>query len=174
MPLASLPAGSVRRTHYLVQAALRPGDPASRPRAAGHDRRHSQSDCRVDRWSGDRLSPGMKPPHHLIRDVQPDLRPSLHPSHWAMGIHSTASWPRSPWQKGRAVSAHRYPARMSRPPGGVRRSALASRLKNYASCTNSHTDTLRTRSTQPSSPGKLRSHSSHLDAGQLRHQYVRV
>jgi hypothetical protein len=38
-------AGSVRRTHDLLQAALRLGDPASRPQAAGHDQRHYQSNC---------------------------------------------------------------------------------------------------------------------------------
>ena len=39
--------------HDLVQAALRLGDPASRPQAASHDQRHFQSDRRVDRRSGD-------------------------------------------------------------------------------------------------------------------------
>lgn len=46
-------AGSVRGAHDLVQAALRLGDPASRPQANSHDQRHFQPDRRVDRWAGD-------------------------------------------------------------------------------------------------------------------------
>ena len=38
---------SVRRTHYFVQAALRLGDPASRPQATSRDQRYFQSDCRI-------------------------------------------------------------------------------------------------------------------------------
>src|SRR5579859_7277141 len=46
-------AGSVRSTHDLVQAALRPGDSASRPQATPRDCGDGQSDRPVDRGSGD-------------------------------------------------------------------------------------------------------------------------
>jgi hypothetical protein len=44
---------SVCGSHDLSQVALRPGDPASRPPAAGEHQRDEQSDRRVDRRSGD-------------------------------------------------------------------------------------------------------------------------
>src|SRR6202043_490538 len=62
-------AGSIRRTHDLVQAALRLGDPASRPPAPSHYQRHFQPDRRVDRRSGDgRVSLGRSA-------ASPDSRP---------------------------------------------------------------------------------------------------
>src|SRR6266481_4807853 len=75
-------AGSVRGAHHLVQAALRLGDPASRPPAPSHDHRQVQSDRRADRRSGDgsvslersAASPDSRP--------RRGLRPSLHPSHF--------------------------------------------------------------------------------------------
>ena len=44
---------SVRGSHYLLQAALRPRNSWPRPKATGEHQRDEQSDRRVDRWTGD-------------------------------------------------------------------------------------------------------------------------
>jgi len=78
-------AGSVRGAHDLVPAALRPGDPASRPQAPRNNQRHLQSDRRVDRWSGNGwVSLGRSTPSPDSRPRR-GLRPSLRPSHSGHG-----------------------------------------------------------------------------------------
>jgi hypothetical protein len=40
--------------YHLIQAAIRLGNSSPHPKATGQRQRDEQSDCRVDRWSGDR------------------------------------------------------------------------------------------------------------------------
>ena len=67
-------------------------------------------------------------PHHLIRDRDRAFGPAYTHRIRAMGIRDHPAAPRSPWQSGPRRASHRLdPARISRSPGSVRRSAVASR-----------------------------------------------